>query len=695
MAEKKTKILFKRSSVPDRVPSANTLDYGEIALNYASGTGKSFISLKKANNKIAQFMEKDYNDANYANKALVDTIDANLEALKQDVIDNEEVIATALNTFNESAGFDNGGNSTLGMSLTDAIIDLQNEWGHQGVQGPKGATGNAGAQGAQGRQGPQGPKGTNGSQGPKGATGTNGSQGRQGPQGPQGPKGTNGSQGPKGETGGTGDKGAQGNQGRQGIQGVQGPQGPKGATGTNGSQGRQGIQGIQGPQGPKGATGNQGAAGTNGAQGRQGPQGPKGANGSQGPKGSNGTNGSQGRQGIQGIQGPQGPKGSTGNQGAAGTNGSQGRQGPQGPKGTGSQGPKGETGNPGTNGSQGRQGPQGPKGTDLTSGAYLPISGGVMNGPIVHEGPENAGGAIMLRGDGPKTGILFQNTVNSQQIVPQDGAITFLNSSLTIPVVGYFERAIKDGAGNAITATYLPKSGGTMSGPLFINGTLDATGTTNAGITFMSGNRIYNFGVNSTDGSLTISTTQANPLYGYISSARTADMVTSATTSVSATTAKSATTSVSATTTKSAYTTTSTSKVYLVGTNLSSAGNSLLYKNTGVSMSASCIFATSDERLKDFYEDVGCDLDELKNIPKKYFSWKDDADKGRQIGTSAQELHKIYPEIVSIDDEGTHSVAYDRLSIVALAAIDKLYDMVKELKEENQLLKQRLDSMND
>ena len=369
MAEKKTKILFKRSSVPDRVPSANTLDYGEIALNYASGTGKSFISLKKANSEIAQFMEKDYNDANYANKAFVDTIDANLETLRQDVIDNEEVVATAFNTFNESAGFDDGGNSTLGMSLTDAIIDLQNEWGHQGAQGP-----------------------------------------------------------------------------------------------------------------------------------------------------------------------------------------------------------------------------QGPKGTDLTFGAYLPISGG------------------------------------------------------------------------------------TMSGPLVINGILDATGSTNAGIIFQGGNIPYSFGVSSTNTSLTISTTQASPLYGYVSSAIT---------------------SVSATTTKSAYTTTTTNKVYLVGTTSFSPGDGGLYKYTGVTMSANCIFATSDERLKDFYEDVGCDLDELKNIPKKYFSWKDDADKGRQIGTSAQELHKIYPEIVSIDEEGTHSVAYDRLSIVALAAIDKLYDMVKELKEENQLLKQRLDSIND
>ena len=129
----------------------------------------------------------------------------------------------------------------------------------------------------------------------------------------------------------------------------------------------------------------------------------------------------------------------------------------------------------------------------------------------------------------------------------------------------------------------------------------------------------------------------------------------------------------SGTTTKSAYTTTTTNKVYLVGTTSFSPGDGGLYKYTGVTMSANCIFATSDERLKDFYEDVGCDLDELKNIPKKYFSWKDDADKGRQIGTSAQELHKIYPEIVSIDEE-TFCLTNSNLSVsLTVRIFDKVY----------------------
>ena len=132
-------------------------------------------------------------------------------------------------------------------------------------------------------------------------------------------------------------------------------------------------------------------------------------------------------------------------------------------------------------------------------------------------------------------------------------------------------------------------------------------------------------------------------------------------------------------------------KLYLVGATTAGADDyKQLYNDSRIYTSGGCLFATSDERLKDFYEDVDCDLEALKNIPKKYFSWKSDDGKGRQVGTSAQELRKLYPEIVSVDDDGTHSVAYDRLSIVALSAIDKLYDTIKELQIKNEELEKRI-----
>ena len=91
-------------------------------------------------------------------------------------------------------------------------------------------------------------------------------------------------------------------------------------------------------------------------------------------------------------------------------------------------------------------------------------------------------------------------------------------------------------------------------------------------------------------------------------------------------------------------------------------------------------YEASDERFKNFYNDIEVDLDRLSSLPKKYFTWKDKEDEKMQIGTSAQELQKIYPELVD-NVNGTLSVSYDKLSIIALKGIDILNDKVKSLEE--------------
>ena len=91
-------------------------------------------------------------------------------------------------------------------------------------------------------------------------------------------------------------------------------------------------------------------------------------------------------------------------------------------------------------------------------------------------------------------------------------------------------------------------------------------------------------------------------------------------------------------------------------------------------------YEASDERFKNFYNDIEVDLDKLSSLPKKYFTWKDKEDEKMQIGTSAQELQKIYPELVD-NVNGTLSVSYDKLSIIALKGIDILNDKVKSLEE--------------
>ena len=54
--------------------------------------------------------------------------------------------------------------------------------------------------------------------------------------------------------------------------------------------------------------------------------------------------------------------------------------------------------------------------------------------------------------------------------------------------------------------------------------------------------------------------------------------------------------------------------------------------------------------------------------------------KSPQIGVSAQEVQKLYPELVSENDDGYLSVDYAKLSVIALSAIDNLNERIKRLE---------------
>jgi len=99
-----------------------------------------------------------------------------------------------------------------------------------------------------------------------------------------------------------------------------------------------------------------------------------------------------------------------------------------------------------------------------------------------------------------------------------------------------------------------------------------------------------------------------------------------------------------------------------------------------ITVNADNIYKTSDERLKVFENDVEVDFSALKNIPKKYFIWKD-GHGGRQIGVSAQEVQKIYPELVNTNEKGSLSVDYESMLTVALKAIDLLNQRVETLEK--------------
>ena len=125
---------------------------------------------------------------------------------------------------------------------------------------------------------------------------------------------------------------------------------------------------------------------------------------------------------------------------------------------------------------------------------------------------------------------------------------------------------------------------------------------------------------------------------------------------------------------------------YVLGA--SANGQTTIYGNfTGQSpyFKNSNLYQTSDETLKTFTEDLDVNLDNLASIKKGLFYWNSDENKVLDIGVTAQSLE---PELVT-ETDGIKAVSYSKLSVVALAAIDKLYKRVKELEDEVEELKSK------
>lgn len=91
---------------------------------------------------------------------------------------------------------------------------------------------------------------------------------------------------------------------------------------------------------------------------------------------------------------------------------------------------------------------------------------------------------------------------------------------------------------------------------------------------------------------------------------------------------------------------------------------------------------TSDERLKKNITKLASVTEKVAKLKPVSFDWKFGKTKKKSIGLIAQDLEKIYPELVHEGVHGYKSIEYDKLTAILISAIQELTHRV-DLLEKN------------
>jgi len=144
---------------------------------------------------------------------------------------------------------------------------------------------------------------------------------------------------------------------------------------------------------------------------------------------------------------------------------------------------------------------------------------------------------------------------------------------------------------------------------------------------------------------------------------------------------------------KSTYLTATGGSLYL-----QTAGHNLILDATGNltvpgSAYATAFNQTSDERLKTDIKTISPEegLNKILQLNAYRFHWKDQAKMGKatQIGVLAQDVEKVFPEVVATKSDGFKSVSYSSLVAPLIAAVAALEKENSALKTQNESLKQQ------
>ncbi len=112
-------------------------------------------------------------------------------------------------------------------------------------------------------------------------------------------------------------------------------------------------------------------------------------------------------------------------------------------------------------------------------------------------------------------------------------------------------------------------------------------------------------------------------------------------------------------------------------------------------ITGSLVTATSDKRLKKDIRPIGQKADEILNLHGISFNWIDSKlGKGRQFGFIAQDVEKVFPELVYTNKNGIKSVAYQSLIPVLVETIRSQQTQIEKLLEHQAALESAICESN-
>jgi len=104
--------------------------------------------------------------------------------------------------------------------------------------------------------------------------------------------------------------------------------------------------------------------------------------------------------------------------------------------------------------------------------------------------------------------------------------------------------------------------------------------------------------------------------------------------------------------------------------------------------------STSDRRLKKDFKELYFSWDKFMQLEPLTYQYKRQQEEKEYIGMVAQDVEKIYPELISYNKkEDIYHMDYGASGVVAIKGVQELKKEVEKLKSENQLLKQQLSKL--